>query len=171
MKIELTPEIVGTPCVRDVMHRGVISVSPHMSVPELAALLTAKMISGAPVVDSAGEVVGVVSLTDIAINSGRGQSALAPGDRKSDYYTNLSLEDEVAQSFYVEDYAQAATVAEIMTPVVYVVRETAPLTDLIELLVSARIHRALVSDGRSVVGIVTTTDLIRIIPRLLELAS
>lgn len=169
MKIESKPQIHGVPLVCHVMQRGVITVGPDMSVPELANLLTSRMISGAPVVDSTGEVVGVVSLTDIAAHSARSHAAMEPdGRRRSDYYTNVGFgEEETSDGFYVEDFGEKCSVAQIMTPVVHIVRETDTLTDLVKLLLTARIHRALVTDGRSVVGIVTTTDLIRVIPDLI----
>src|SRR5688572_24908905 len=51
---------------RDVMNREVLTVRVDLSVRELAAFLTENQISGAPVVDREGRLVGVVSLTDVA---------------------------------------------------------------------------------------------------------
>jgi len=51
---------------RDIMNTDVLSVRDDMTVQELAGFLTEREILGAPVVDSEGEVVGVVSCTDIA---------------------------------------------------------------------------------------------------------
>src|SRR4051794_11164428 len=51
---------------RDVMNTEVLSVRPDLSVHALAAFLTERQISGAPVVDVHGRLMGVVSLTDIA---------------------------------------------------------------------------------------------------------
>jgi predicted transcriptional regulator len=170
MKIQ-SPETARTsPLVRDVMKRGVITVAPDMSVTELANLLTTRMISGAPVIDPTGEVVGVVSLADIAAHSARGHGGMAHDHRKrSDYYTNVWFEeDESSEGFYVEDYAEQATVADIMTPVVHLVRETDSIADLARLLLSARIHRALVTDGKTVIGIVTSTDLVRLLSTMLS---
>jgi len=50
---------------RDVMSTEVVTVSPSMTVQELALLLSEKRISGVPVVDHKGELVGVVSEADI----------------------------------------------------------------------------------------------------------
>lgn len=49
----------------EIMTRDVISVSPDMSVAETSDLLTRYRIHGAPVVDSAGQLVGMVSLVDL----------------------------------------------------------------------------------------------------------
>jgi hypothetical protein len=51
--------------VEDVMTREVISVRPETSLKEVASILAEKGISGVPVVDEAGELVGVVSEGDI----------------------------------------------------------------------------------------------------------
>jgi len=46
----------------------VLTVRVDLTVRELAAFLTEKQISGAPVVDGSGRLVGLVSLTDVAEN-------------------------------------------------------------------------------------------------------
>ena len=46
---------------KDIMNTDVLSVRDDMTVQELAGFLTEREILGAPVVDSDGEVVGVVS--------------------------------------------------------------------------------------------------------------
>jgi CBS domain-containing protein len=51
--------------VRDVMTRDVVCVSPDFALDALAALLSARGIQGAPVVDVDGVVIGVVSQTDL----------------------------------------------------------------------------------------------------------
>jgi len=50
---------------RDIMSTNVVTVSPSMTVKELATLLAEKRISGVPVVDHEGNLVGVVSEADI----------------------------------------------------------------------------------------------------------
>ena len=49
----------------EIMTRQVVTVPYDWSVDRLARFLTDKSISGAPVVDEAGQVVGVVTLSDI----------------------------------------------------------------------------------------------------------
>jgi predicted transcriptional regulator len=50
---------------RDIMTRKVYTISPDASVQEVAQLLSRKRISGAPVVDKDGKMVGVVTEADI----------------------------------------------------------------------------------------------------------
>ncbi len=51
--------------VSDVMSRDVITVRPETSLRELAEILSAKNINGVPVVDDDGDVIGVVSESDL----------------------------------------------------------------------------------------------------------
>jgi len=51
--------------VADVMTRDVITVTPETSLRDLADILSRKNINGAPVVDDEGDVIGVVSETDL----------------------------------------------------------------------------------------------------------
>jgi predicted transcriptional regulator len=50
---------------RDIMTRNVYTISPEASVQEVAQLLSRKSISGAPVIDNDGKIIGIVSEADI----------------------------------------------------------------------------------------------------------
>jgi CBS domain-containing protein len=56
---------------KDIMTRDVITASPAMTIKEAAKILIQQQISGAPVLDMKGQVVGVVSEADIVANKGR----------------------------------------------------------------------------------------------------
>ncbi|MGH7828994.1 MAG: CBS domain-containing protein [Candidatus Binatia bacterium] len=56
---------------KDIMTREVVTTTPVMTVKELARLLIQNQISGAPVVDRHGEILGIVSEGDIVAKSGR----------------------------------------------------------------------------------------------------
>lgn len=49
----------------DIMTRSVVTVAPHLSVAELAKLLADNGISGVPVVDGTGRLVGIATEADI----------------------------------------------------------------------------------------------------------
>ena len=73
---------------KDIMTRNVLTVSEEWTVPELARFLTNHSISGAPVTNGEGKLVGVVSVTDIAraadsvtAQLGRTQHALSSRSR------------------------------------------------------------------------------------------
>ncbi len=54
---------------KDIMTRDVITASPGASAKDLARLLIRNQISGAPVVDTKGRLVGIVSEADIVAKS------------------------------------------------------------------------------------------------------
>lgn len=57
--------------VREIMTRDVLTVPPEMPVKEVANILAEKRITGLPVVDAAGQVVGVISELDIISRQGK----------------------------------------------------------------------------------------------------
>ena len=56
---------------KDIMTRDVVTVSPTLAVKDLAKLLVKNRISGVPVVDKKGKIIGVVSEVDIMTKKGK----------------------------------------------------------------------------------------------------
>ena len=142
---------------KDIMNTDVISVRDDMTVQELATFLTEREILGAPVIDSQGEVVGVVSCTDIAQSAVRGNTA------KVDFFGQGwedPMDPKEIQDLPVEN--ESLPVREIMTPTVYTVPENTPLSDIAKAMVAGRIHRLLITRGSQLVGIITTLDMLKI---------
>jgi len=145
---------------KDVMNTEMLKVRDDMTVAELAEFLVDHEISGVPVEDADGHLVGVVSLSDVARSlTGRDEAVLT--HTEPEYY--LSSWEE---RFNAEDIAglriaeSDETVAEIMTPSILAVDEETPVGKIAEKMIDARIHRLLVTRGKKVVGIITTTDLL-----------
>ena len=145
---------------KDVMNTELLKVRDDMTVAELAQFLVENEISGVPVEDAEGRLVGVVSLSDVARSlTGRDEAVLT--HNYSDYYLQ-SWEER----FNAEDIAglriaeSDETVGEIMTPSILAVDEEMPIGKVAEKMIDARIHRLLVTRDRKVVGILSTTDLL-----------
>lgn len=147
--------------VKDLMRREVVTVPRKLRVRELAETLYQRGISGAPVVDEGGRVVGVVSATDIL----RLLSGEAGGEGEGGFFFELPegppwfprlLPEERARRV-LEDH----TVAEIMMPARFTIRPDASVEELARFLLRARIHRALVYDRGELMGIVTAFDVLR----------
>jgi acetoin utilization protein AcuB len=51
--------------VSEVMHRGVVTTAPEMPIAEAASLMVKNSIGGLPVMDAEGQVVGIITETDI----------------------------------------------------------------------------------------------------------
>ena len=65
---ELTPELhdmLKEITVRDIMSKDVITVQPNRSVITAASIMLKEAISGLPVVDSRGSVIGIITVKDV----------------------------------------------------------------------------------------------------------
>ena len=142
---------------KDIMNTEVLSVRDDMTVQELATFLTEREILGAPVVDSEGEVVGVVSCTDIAQNTVRENQARIDffGQGWEDKMDPEDLQDRPVEN-------ESLPVREIMTPTIYTVPEDTLISEIAKAMVAGRIHRLLVTRGTQLVGIITTLDMLKI---------
>ena len=61
---------------KDIMTRDIITVSPNMTIKNLATTLIKNQISGAPVAGKNGKIVGVVSEADIVAKKGKDVKAI-----------------------------------------------------------------------------------------------
>jgi CBS domain-containing protein len=145
---------------RDVMNPDILKVRDDMTVAALAEFLVDHEISGAPVEDVEGRLIGVVSLTDVA-------EAMAGHDQV--------VGDRPQPSFYVHGWEDQAnpeelaglrvtesqlTAGEIMTPAIFAVDEELPVPMVADKMIRAHVHRLLVTRDQKVVGILTTSDLL-----------
>jgi predicted transcriptional regulator len=147
--------------VKDVMNPDIMTVADDMTTDELARYLTEREISGAPVVNSQGYLIGVVSMTDI------GRHLAEPSEfassRRSEFYR------DTVDDVLVEDFEQrlleerAVAVRDVMTPVVHHVPASAPIAEAARIMVEQHIHRLVVTQAREPVGIITSMDLLRAI--------
>ena len=145
------------------MSKNVETIPLDWPVQRLAAFLVDHDISGAPVVDEAGQLCGIVSVTDIVRQTGSGLLDLDPRDGA--FYRGLvdcALSQEEMQSFH-ESIDGSVLVSDIMTPVVFDVGTDTPLTEVADAMVKGHIHRVVVSDGGMLKGIVSALDLLSLI--------
>jgi len=80
---------------KDIMTRDIITVSPRTKVKDLAMILIKNQISGAPVADKTGKILGIVSEADIVAK--RGKDANAIMSRKVVSVRQDTSLDEIAQ--------------------------------------------------------------------------
>ncbi len=138
---------------RDVMSQAVISVLPDATVEAALRLMVEKNISGLPVVDAAGQLVGIVSEGDFLRRAELGTQPRQP----------RWIEFLMGPGALAEQYVRASgrKVGEIMTAPVRSVAEDTPLDDVVMLMERYHIKRVpVVRDGQAV-GIITRANLIR----------
>ena len=150
--------------VKDLMNPDIMTVADDLTTEELARYLIEREISGAPVVDSQGHLIGVVSMTDI------GRNMAEPPDDISSQDSNFSRDDAVDVTLedlgqrYVEQ--RAVTVRDVMTPAIHQVPVTASLAEAARIMVEQHIHRLVVTQGKEPVGIITSMDLLKMLAGL-----
>ncbi len=147
------------PRVKDVMNPDIMTVADDMTTEELVRFFNEREISGAPVVDSQGHFIGVVSMTDIGRHLAEPSDFAAPSEFYGDTGDEVTLED-LGQR-YVEE--RTFTVRDVMTPVVHHVVATATVADAARIMVERDIHRLVVTQGKQPVGMITSMDLLRVV--------
>jgi CBS domain-containing protein len=161
--------------VAEIMQTEVTTIEAGASVRSLVRLLTEKAISGVPVVDREGRVIGVVSASDVlreaAGEPDRGLAGTAePGDAGSaagpieGYYEDAGGPhlrcEPLVLSLVPPDWLDSRRVSDIMTRAVHAVRPKTTLDNLARLFLKTGIHRALVMEEGDLVGLVTTFDVL-----------
>lgn len=152
--------------VADVMQTEVLKVRDDLSLGELATYLLDHEISGAPVVDDNGGLVGVVSLVDVA--KARADQGGVANDLESypDYFDrSWGVELAPEEMHWLRVTGDGRRVRDVMSPQIYSVPENTPIPDAVNLLLRARIHRLLVMREGQLVGIVSSSDLLALLTR------
>jgi CBS domain-containing protein len=139
------------------MQREVISVQVEMSIADLVELLYDHRISGAPVVDETGALVGVISATDVLL----GDMVLGQVPvMETDYPTHVDIHPDNWEVMRIEP-EDDRRVRDLMSTGVITVQPDTPIEELARIMYTNRIHRLLVLEGDLLAGIVTTMDLLR----------
>jgi CBS domain-containing protein len=138
----------------DIMTPEVVTVTPETAIHTAAKLLADNHISGLPVVDASGAVIGIVSEGDLLHRVEIGTGAR----RRAWWLEMLSSTRDLAHA-YTKEHGQ--TVKDVMTAKVISVGEDAPLDGIADVLERHRIKRVPVIKDGKLVGIVSRGNLIR----------
>ena len=141
---------------KQIMRRKVITVRPDDTVADMARLFLDRHITGAPVVGEGGQLLGVVSQTDLA----RRERASARAEREAHAYYRRTEDHDAAMSV-LPAAPHFNHVIDIMTPAVLSADEATPALDLAKTMLRRRIHRILITRKGKLCGIVTSMDLLR----------
>jgi CBS domain-containing protein len=138
---------------REIMTVSVVTVSPETSIAEAAKMMMANRISGLPVVDEAGHLLGIVTEGDML----RRSEIL--GERP--WWTSPSAPSEVRAEAYVKSHSHK--VGDVMSTEVVTVDEDEPVDRVAMMLESHGIKRMPVVKGGRISGIVSRANLLRIL--------
>jgi CBS domain-containing protein len=142
--------------IKDLMTRKVIAVQPGASLKEAARLLVAERISGLPVVDRDGRVLGVLSEADVLVKELDGRRGNGPGPLAW-LLDPLDIVDRIK--------LDAKFVGEAMTSPAITIESNRTVAAAAELMVSRGVNRLPVVDDGNLVGIITRGDLMRAFAR------
>jgi len=138
----------------DIMTRDVATVSPDTSIEDLCDLFRDRRITGAPVVDAEGRLVGIVSKDDVLFRGrGAGSEPRQTPDIKMLFSSGFVGFDQGSDG--------AATVGEIMTREVLSAPEDSSVDDVCRMMWEKRIHRVPIVRGALLIGIVSALDVCR----------
>lgn len=125
----------------DIMVKDVITVEETTSLKDVARILAENKITGAPVVNAEGDLVGVISESDI-VRKTNNIGAWSPNQA-----------------------------GQIMTKPAVTVTPSETLQRVCEMMHNRRLHRVVVAEGKQIHGILTTMDILRAIATNLKSAS
>jgi CBS domain-containing protein len=140
------------------MTRKVISVGTAASIVEAANIMLENHVSGLPVIDETGRLVGIVSQGDFLRRAEIGTQ------RKRGRWLKFLLGAGKVASDFVHE--QGRKVGEVMTPDPVTVTEDATLEDIVELMERNNVKRLPVVRGDKLVGIVTRSNLLQAVAEL-----
>lgn len=144
------------PKVADVMTRDVITVTPETPLRELASILSEKHINGVPVVDDKGNVLGVVSESDL-VNQNKPlhiPTVFVILDSVIPMENPWRLQKEFKR-------LAATTVGDIYSKPAVSVEPDTDLSEVARIMSERRLYTLPVIEGGKLVGVVGKADIIR----------
>lgn len=155
--------------VAEIMERDVATASPTWKLAHLERAFFDKRVSGFPVVNDSGNLVGVVSRSDVVRLLAFERSRAG---EISDYFcshsTWESLDDRAtvrSESESVADRLSDTRVADLMSPPIHTIAADADVEDAAALMHKNSIHRVPVVDRERLVGILSSLDIVGLMAR------
>jgi CBS domain-containing protein len=143
---------------KDVMTKSVVTVDPGATVLQAVRLMLQKRISGLPVVDASGNLVGIVTEGDF----------LRRVETKTERRRPRWLEFILGPGRLADEYVHShgSKVAEVMTPEPLTIAEDTPLDEVVQTMETRGVKRLPVVRGKRVVGIVSRANLLHALASL-----
>jgi CBS domain-containing protein len=148
--------------VKDIMTKSVVNISSQATVAEAISLMVSSRVSGLPVVDEVGTLVGVLSEGDLL-------RRIELGTQKTAHWLNWLFRPGQLSDAYKHTHGRK--VEEIMSGDVCTIDQNLPLEAAVGLMDRRHIKRLPVMEGLKVVGIITRADFVRALAALVSRAS
>jgi CBS domain-containing protein len=141
-----------------IMTRSVVTVAPDTSIVDAANLMLQQHVSGLPVVDATGKLVGIVSEGDFIRRSEIGTQ------RKRGRWLKFILGPGTAASDFVHEHGRR--VEEVMTKDPLTITEDTALAEIVDLMEKNNVKRLPVVRADRIVGIVSRANLLQAVASL-----
>lgn len=143
----------------DIMTRDVATVRPETTLAQAIQVMLDRHVSGLPVLDSFGRLVGILSEGDLLRRVETGTEAHAS------WLKSFFQPERLAESFVK---ANGRHVSDVMQPNVISAAENTPLDDIVTAMEAKHIKRLPILSDDVLVGIVACSDLVRALARVLR---
>ena len=141
---------------KDIMTTEVISVSTATTVEEFARILVERRISGAPVIDDQGSLIGIVTENDLIRKNKKFHIPTIV--RLFDAYIMLESKSRIEQE--IKEMA-AVTVDDIYRKGVVTIGEDTPVDEIATIMSEKAVHLIPVVEGKKIKGIIGKIDIIK----------
>jgi CBS domain-containing protein len=141
-----------------IMTRSVVTVTPETTIVDAANLMLQRHVSGLPVVDTNGKLVGIVSEGDFIRRSEIGTG------RKRGRWLRFILGPGKSASDFIREHGR--NVSEVMTKPPLTISEDTSLAEIVEVMEKNNVKRLPVVRGDKVVGIVSRANLLQAVAGL-----
>lgn len=153
--------------VSELMSKDVLCVYEGWTIQRLAEFFLKNEISGAPVIASDHELVGVVSVSDIFRFENSDEDTKSEALRRC-YRdsTGIDIASRADLINWSKNSQTSCTVHQIMAQQVISVRADSNLSAVSATMIENDIHRVFVTEDEKIVGIVSALDILRKLPRV-----
>lgn len=149
----------------DLMERHVVAISPRDTLHDALDLLVDNHLTGLPVIDSADQCIGILSMSDIlGFEQETGRSAAEETPMSDRYFNNEQQRWEaVGFASFALDNAGDTVVEDVMTRDVISVSPDTPIPVVAGTMLEHEVHRILVVDAdRRLHGIISSFDFVKL---------
>jgi len=157
--------------VRDIMKTEVERLDPSMPIAEAIELLDDNEITGAPVTDESGRLLGVLSARDVTRREHVRAGRIDP--ERGEFSMGGPLDEEREEEngedviYSKEDYSPAVigqdTVAEWMNHKAITIEPGASVKDACSRMLQEHVHRLIVAEQGRLEGILSSFDIVRVV--------
>jgi len=142
-------------CAEDIMQRKLVAIGVSDTLPQAERALSEAQVSGAPVVDGNGRLLGVVSVRDLVRHRTEDQDL--PDGVEAGVFDN---EVDETETVAFDRPSSGACVGDVMTQDIVSVPPTTPLPQIARRMLETHVHRVLVMQGEQLLGLVSSMDVL-----------